>query len=99
MKYYIIHITYTVPLPRIEEITPRHREYLKTQYEKGTMLFSGPRVPRTGGVLFARAEGEALISEMIARDPYYISKAATYEIIEMNPVLWAEEFEPVFTGK
>jgi uncharacterized protein YciI len=96
MKYYIIHITYTVPIEKIEELTPLHREYLKGHYESGTMLFSGPRVPRTGGVLFARAEAETANGDMIAADPYNINGAAAYEVIEMNPVLWTNKFEEVF---
>ncbi|MFI5264499.1 MAG: YciI family protein, partial [Candidatus Kapaibacterium sp.] len=56
MKYFLINIHYIVPLEKVVEITPEHRAYLKTQYDAGILLFSGPRVPRTAGVIFAKAE-------------------------------------------
>lgn len=96
MKYYIIHITYVVPLERIQELTPSHREHLAEYYRRGLLLFSGPRVPRTGGILVARAESEDAINAMIDADPYKLNQAALYEVIEMNPVLWAEDLNKIF---
>ena len=96
MKYYIINISYVVPFETVVERTPEHRAYLKTNYDKGIMLFSGPREPRTGGVLFARAEERSVIEEMIAGDPFNTSGTAKYEIIEIKPVMWAEELNKLF---
>jgi uncharacterized protein YciI len=96
MKYYIIHITYVVPLETVVERTPEHREHLKSYYDKGVMLFSGPRVPRTGGILFAKAEELSTIEEMVNTDPFKTTGTANYEIIEMNPVMWAEELNNLF---
>jgi hypothetical protein len=50
-------------------------------------------------VLFARAEDESVISGMIAGDPYNINGAASYEVIEMNPVLWTDTLEGLFAAK
>ncbi len=96
VKYYIIHISYVVPLEKVVEHTPEHRAYLKTQYEAGRMIFSGPREPRTSGVLFARAEEQSTIDEMIANDPFKIHGVGSYDVIEIKPVMWIEELNKIF---
>ena len=97
VKYYIIHITYVVPQNEVDLVRPEHREYLKLFYDNGTLLFSGPRMPPTGGILVAKAENDDFIKEMIASDPFSSKGIATYEIIEMNPAMWATELAPIFS--
>jgi len=97
VKYYIIHITYVVPQNEVDLIRPEHRSYLSTFYEKGVLLFSGPRIPPTGGILVAKAENDDTIREMIANDPFNIKGVATYEIIEMKPAMWSAELAPIFS--
>lgn len=80
----------------VSEITPEHRAYLKTKYDEGILLMSGPRVPRTAGVLFARAEDRSIIDTMIAHDPFNIKDIASYEVIEIAPVMWAPELNNIF---
>lgn len=96
MKYFLINLTYTVQLEKVQEITPEHRAYLKTNYDAGILLFSGPYVPRTGGVLFAKAEDNSVIEAMIANDPFKTKGIAEYEIIEIAPVMWAEGLNKIF---
>ena len=96
MKYFLINLGYLVPLEKVQEITPEHRAYLKTNYDAGILLFSGPRVPRTGGVLFAKAEDASIIDGMIAQDPFKIKGIAEYEVIEIAPVMWAEGLNKIF---
>ena len=81
MKYFIINIHYKVSAEKLNEVTPEHRAYLKTKYDEGIMLFSGPRVPRTAGLLFARSEDIAIIDNMVAHDPFKLKGIADYEII------------------
>ena len=96
MKYFLINITYIVPIEKVVEITPEHRAYLKAQYDAAILLFSGPRVPRTAGVLFARAQDLATIEKMIANDPFQTQGIGVYEVIEIAPVMWAEELNKIF---
>ena len=96
MKYFLINLTYVVPLEKVVENTPDHRAYLKTNYDAGILLFSGPRVPRTGGVLFAKAEDASTIEQMIANDPFKIRGISEYEVIEIAPVMWAEGLNKIF---
>ncbi len=96
MKYFLISLQYTKPLEDVVENTPDHRAYLKTKYDEGILLFSGPRVPRTGGVLFARAEETSTIDAMIANDPFKIRGVADYEVVEIAPVMWNEGLNKIF---
>jgi uncharacterized protein YciI len=96
LKYYIIHITYVVPQNEVDLTRPEHREYLKLFYDKGVLLFSGPRVPPEGGILVAKAEATEEIEQMIAGDPFKSKGIASYEIIEMKPAMWATELAPIF---
>ncbi len=96
MKYFLVNIRYIVPIEKVIEITPEHRAYLKKQYDAGRLLFSGPRVPRTAGVLFARAEDSADIEKMIANDPFKTKGIGEYEVIEIAPAMWAEGLNKIF---
>jgi uncharacterized protein YciI len=96
MKYFLINIEYIVPIEKVVEITPEHRTYLKTQYDAGILLFSGPRVPRTAGVLFARAEDATVIDKMISADPFRTKGVGEYEVVEIAPAMWAEGLNKIF---
>lgn len=85
MKHFVVEIIYKVPIETIEELTPSHREYLQTGYQKGLLLVSGPQIPRTGGILIARAETLEEIIEFTQNDPYSKNNAAEYKIIEFQP--------------
>jgi uncharacterized protein YciI len=38
--------------------------------EEGTFLFSGPKIPATGGFLVARAESTEALVELLAKEPF-----------------------------
>lgn len=99
MKHFLILINYIVPLEKIEEVLPMHREFLKSQYEKGICLFSGPRVPRTGGIIAARAESIDKAKEIFSQDPYLLNNVAEHEYIEFNPVNKQEFLEAWINGE
>jgi uncharacterized protein YciI len=86
MKHFLIHVTYLVPLTKIDEMLAEHRKFLQTGYDKSILLFSGPRNPRTGGIVAARAESIDEIKSFFASDPYKINHLADYEFIEFDPV-------------
>ncbi len=95
MKHFIIEITYTVALDRLQETLPAHRAFLRDGYERGLLLCSGPQSPRLGGIVVARAETRALIDAFFANDPYALESCATHRIIEFEPVLhqpWLAEW-------
>lgn len=85
MKHFVVEINYTVPLEIIESLTESHREYLQLGYKQGLLLVSGPKVPRTGGVVIAKAESLEIIEQFFSKDPYAVNNAAGYRFIEFHP--------------
>ncbi|WP_198022326.1 YciI family protein [Candidatus Odyssella acanthamoebae] len=53
---FIIILKCTAPFDRTEQSIVPHREYLDLYYKSGHFLASGPLVPRTGGVIIAKAK-------------------------------------------
>ena len=93
MKHFIILIHYIDTVDRINEIRPRHREFLEKGYSEGIVLFSGPQVPRTGGLIAARGKSTDEVKKFFSEDPYQKEKAAEYQFIEFEPVHYQEFME------
>ncbi len=95
MKHFLIDIQYLVPVEELSEILPHHRAFLKTGYERGLLLLSGPKEPRVGGLAISRAESLKEMEDFFLNDPYHLKKVATHKITEFNPVLhqlWLEDW-------
>jgi uncharacterized protein YciI len=87
MPHYIVELRYRVPLARIEQTVAEHRAHLKTGYERGLLLASGPFQPREGGVLVARARDRQELDAFIAQDPDQLQQLANYRVMEFTPVM------------
>ena len=98
MKHYVLEITYTAPLARIEEILPQHRAFLQTGYDRGWLLMSGPLNPRTGGIVVARAPSLEEIQAFFRQDPYQLNQLATYRFAEFSPVKHQPSMESWIAG-
>ncbi|MDP2038582.1 MAG: YciI family protein [Ignavibacteria bacterium] len=85
MRHFVVEIIYKAPIEKIEELTPTHREFLQTGYNAGMLLVSGPKVPRTGGIVIAKASSLEELTEFFKSDPYALNDAADYRFIEFNP--------------
>jgi uncharacterized protein YciI len=99
MKNFLILIKYKVDMAIVEEHTPAHREYLKSQYAAGRLLMSGPFVPRIAGVIWAQAASRDDVQAMIDSDPFYKNGVADWEVIEFNPVMYADGLKAVIEGQ
>ncbi|QND52386.1 hypothetical protein HB779_11065 [Phyllobacterium sp. 628] len=77
---YIVSLTYTAPLEQLDAAIDAHIAFLNRHYETGTFLASGRKVPRTGGIILARSESEEALREILAEDPFWEQKLATYDI-------------------
>ena len=86
MKHFLIDNTSIAPLPEVEAATPTHRAFLQTGYDQGVFLYSGPKVPRTGGVILARAESLEALQAFMAADPFVAGKLMETRYVEFNPV-------------
>ena len=99
MKHFLVDIQYTAPIEKIDEILPHHRAFLQIGYDRGYLLCSGPKYPRTGGIVIARAESKEVLRNYFEQDPYWQNNAAQYTFIEFNPVKFQPFLENWITGK
>lgn len=81
---YLVLMNYVKPLEVIDELLPAHRKFLEENYRAGLFLVSGPREPRTGGVILAQCGGKADLARVLEQDPFVSQGAATFEIIEFK---------------
>ncbi len=81
---YLVLVNYLKPLSVIDALLPAHREFLEANYRAGLFLASGPREPRTGGVILARAGSREDLAKVLAQDPFVREGAAACEIIEFK---------------
>jgi uncharacterized protein YciI len=82
---FIVSLTYVVPLDEVDAAIPGHIAFLEKHYAAGTFLASGAKVPRTGGIILARAASEEALHEILAQDPFHQKKLAYYDVLEFVP--------------
>lgn len=97
-KHFVIESTYLVPIERIDDKLAAHRAHLETGFQNGMLLASGPQVPRSGGMIVARAADRAEIDAFLAHDPFVQANYSRYRVIEFQPVKRQADFEPWWTG-
>ncbi len=93
MKYFLIEITYSVPLEEVDKVLAEHRAFLQTGYDSGMLLCSGRMNPITGGIVIARANEQSEIEQFVSNDPFHLHKVATHRVVEFNPVKFNRFFE------
>lgn len=89
---FIVSLTYIVDLEEVDKLLPKHIEYLKKQYEEGTFIASGRKIPRTGGVIFSKLDTIKELEEVLNQDPFKINNLAKYEIQEFIPSMTSDDF-------
>jgi uncharacterized protein YciI len=82
---FILLLHYVQPLTAIEAHLEGHRHFLDRHYAAGHFLASGPQVPRTGGVILAKGLSREELDGVLAEDPFYRERLATYQVIEFSP--------------
>ncbi|WP_033215699.1 YciI family protein [Kitasatospora phosalacinea] len=79
---FILELTYTAPLERVDALLPAHIAWLERHYAAGTFLASGRKVPRDGGVILAVAPDRSAVEAIAATDPFVPAGVADYRITE-----------------
>lgn len=90
----IVELIYKKPLEEVDNVLQAHRTFLQTCYDKGLFLASGPKNPRTGGIIIALTDQETM-QTLIEQDPFHQAGVADYKITEFNPVLRHEVIENI----
>ncbi|WCN09578.1 YciI family protein [Marinomonas mediterranea] len=79
---FVVSITYSVALSEVDALIPDHIAFLDQYYEQGNFIASGPKLPRTGGVILAQAENKEVLLSLLTQDPFYKAGIANYEVTE-----------------
>ncbi|GAB2505315.1 YciI family protein [Lysobacter humi (ex Lee et al. 2017)] len=95
---YIVDLTYVAPLADVDAHLEAHRAYLALHYANGTFLASGPKVPRTGGVILARAASREALLEVLAQDPFHRHGVADYAVTRVDVRAAAPGLEALIDG-
>ncbi|WP_305812018.1 YciI family protein [Photobacterium leiognathi] len=89
---FIVSITYISEMSQIDKYLDAHIEYLDRNYERGVFIASGRKVPRSGGIILAKARNLSELEEILNDDPFKIHNLADYELTEFVPTKAATEF-------
>lgn len=79
---FVMELTYTAPLERVEPLLEAHVGWLDALYEEGVVIASGRKKPRDGGILLAVGGDRARIEKIAATDPFVAGAVCTYRITE-----------------
>jgi uncharacterized damage-inducible protein DinB/uncharacterized protein YciI len=91
-KHFVIESTYLAGLDKIDAQLVAHRAHLEQGFQSGMLLASGPQLPRTGGMILARAKARSEVEAFLARDPFALAGISSYRVVEFEPVKQAALF-------
>lgn len=84
-KLFVVDLEYRVPLSEIDRHLDGHRAFLERHYAAGRFLASGPKQPRTGGVILAREASRDALLAALAEDPFHRNALADITVTEFEP--------------
>jgi uncharacterized protein YciI len=91
---FLILLNHKVSIQEVERVTQAHRDFLDEAYQAGKLLISGPKIPRTGGVILACVKTRGEVDELIQLDPFHKQGIADYEVLEFKAV----KYQPVLSS-
>ncbi|HYJ80367.1 MAG TPA: YciI family protein [Longimicrobiaceae bacterium] len=91
---FVLLLKYLKPLEEVDAHLPAHREFLDRCYREGKLICSGPREPRTGGVILADVDSELEAMKIVVEDPFFTHKVAEYELVRFTP----NRYDPRFAA-
>lgn len=89
---FIVSLNYKKDLSEVEKWIPLHVQFLEKYYASKNFIFSGRKNPRTGGVILVRGVDRQTLTAIIQQDPFYQHEIADYEITEIIPTKYDEDF-------
>ncbi len=70
-----------------------HVAFLNEQYALGHFLASGPKIPRTGGIILCNLTSKSKLESILHKDPFKKHQLANYECIEFQPRKTSDELK------
>ena len=90
---FVIQLQYKVAIEKVDHYLLEHRNFLEAGYQKNYFIVSGPKNPRTGGIILSQLKDRAQLEKILSEDPFSLQGIADYEIIEFTPVKFHADFE------
>src|SRR5262249_9779113 len=90
---FILELSYIAPLDQADPLRDEHMACIAEQTEAGRFPASGPKVPRTGGVILAKTMPRDALDDVIASDPFTREGVAAYDVMEFAAMTVAEGLE------
>ncbi len=91
---FVVDLHYVAALDMVEPLLDPHVAFLEQGYAKGWFLASGPKVPRTGGVILATASSRQSLEDWLTKDPFHQAGVAQYTVTEFRPSMQAPALTP-----
>ena len=88
---FIIELTYTADLTRIDAAMRAHMQFVNAHYASGHFVVSGRKIPRDGGIILAVGRDRAEIEAIAQQDPFVTKGLATARVIEFRLSQRAED--------
>ncbi|MGW5275681.1 YciI family protein [Streptomyces sp. NPDC004044] len=88
---FVLELTYTAPVERVDALMEAHVAWLDTQYAAGVFIASGRKNPRDGGVILAVGDDRAQIEKIAAADPFTAEGVCAYRITEFIATKTSDE--------
>lgn len=89
---FIVNLSYIKPISEVENHLKEHVNYLDEYYKSNKFIFSGRKIPRTGGVILVNVSSKEELDLILKEDPFYQNQIADYEVIEVEITKYDERF-------
>ncbi|HET8706995.1 MAG TPA: YciI family protein [Pseudomonadales bacterium] len=90
---FLISLEYLRPLTEVDAHLVGHRAFLARHFEAGHFLLSGPKVPRTGGLILAQADSREALEAWLDEDPFRHYGLARFDVTGWEPTMKNAAFE------
>lgn len=81
---FLISIAYKVPFEQVEPHLEKHILFVRKYVDCGVFLLTGKKIPRTGGIILAKAENRETLMKLLKEDPFVEFELAEFEITEIQ---------------
>ncbi|MGW2178207.1 YciI family protein [Streptomyces sp. NPDC001732] len=91
---FVLELTYTAPVERVDALLQDHVAWLDTYYAAGVFIASGRKNPRDGGVILAVGDDRARIERITSEDPFVTGGVCAYRVTEFVATKTSDELAP-----
>ncbi|WP_170351909.1 YciI family protein [Ruegeria atlantica] len=81
---FVVDIEYIVPMNQVEPVIDSHMDFVHASYKDGRFLMSGPKVPRSGGLIVMTADSREEAEKYLEHDPFAQEKVAKFRVTEFR---------------